>query len=73
MAEQVLVETTSKKAMKSYSSTVFVVSIRELLGYVANDVTIFHHADSMSVMTILLFSLSLRVSCSSRTGCQTFL
>ena len=71
MAEQVLVDVTSKKAMKSYSSTVLVVSTRELLGYVANDGTIFHHADSVSVIAILLFSLS-RVSCSSHTGCQTF-
>ena len=72
MAEQVLVEAMSKKAIKNYSSAILVVSTRELLGYVANDGTIFHHTDSVSGMTILLFSLS-RVSCSSSTGCQTFL
>ena len=36
-----------KKAMKSYSSTILVVRSRELSGYVANDGTIFHHADSV--------------------------
>ena len=54
MAEQILVEAMSKK---SYSSTILVVSTRELSGYVANDGTIFHHADSVSVMTITVFSL----------------
>ena len=57
MAEQVLVEAMSKKAMKSYSSTILVVCTQELSGYVANDGTIFHHADSMSVMTLLQSSL----------------
>ena len=53
MAKQVLVEATSKEAMKSYSSTSLVVCTRELSVYMANDGTIFHHADSMSVMTLL--------------------
>ena len=72
MADQVLVEAMSKKSMKSYISNVLVLSTRELSRYVANDGTIFHHTDSMSVMTILLFSLS-RVSCSSRTECSNVL
>ena len=76
----------SKKAMKSYSSTLLVVSTRELSGYVANDGRSFITLTScfsrkgwappnyacLHVMTILLFSLS-RVSCYSNTGCQTFL
>ena len=36
-----------KKAKKSYSSTILVLSTREISGYVANDGTIFHHADSV--------------------------
>ena len=42
MAEQVFMEATSKKTMKSYSSTILVVCTRELMGYVANVGTIFH-------------------------------
>ena len=33
------------------------VNTRELLGYVANDSTIFHHADRVSVLTVAVFSL----------------
>ena len=58
MAEQVLVKATSKKAMKSYSSKILVVCTRELLGYMVNDGTIFHYADSVSIITIYCCFLS---------------